>query len=430
MTNEFDVLDAVVVGAGWAGLGVSHALKQRGLSHCVLERGRVGETWRTQRWNSFHMNTPNVQTVMPGDSYDGIDPDGVLTRDSFVALLEDFAARNRLPVKRECPVTELAAGLENGVYRLTTPRGSFAARNVVVASGNLNVPRRPAWAAALPRSLHQIDASDYRSPADLQKGAVLVVGSGQSGCQIAEDLAEAGRTVFLSTSRTGRLPRRYRGRDIMIWLVQSGFLDVRREQIIQMLGRIPARGVLGSTRTISLQSLSAQGIILLGRMTDVKKGGHLAFADDVNDHLRFADEASANVKRQIDEFIARAGIDAPTAEPDPGEIVAPNLPSPPIRSLDPAAGGLTTVIWCAGFRGDYGWVRLPGVLDAEGQPLQEDGVTVLPGIYFAGVDFGSTRKSGIILAIAEEAPRLADHIVGRSLEAERAMPALSSGTLI
>ena len=212
----------------------------------------------------------------------------------------------------------------------------------------------------------------------------------------------------------------------MIWLVQSGFLDVRREQIIQMLGRIPARGVLGSTHTISFQSLSAQGVVLLGRFTGIQNGGQLTFADDVEEHLRFADEASANVKRQMDEFIARAGIDAPTAEPDPAEIVAPSLPNPPIHTLDPAASGITTVIWCTGFRGDFGWMRLPGVLDAEGQPLHEDGVTVLPGIYFAGLDFGSTRKSGIILAIAEEAPRLAEHIIGRSSDAGLAMPGLMS----
>lgn len=413
MTNKVDVLDAIVVGAGWAGLGVSHALKQRGLSHRVLERGRVGETWRTQRWNSFRMNTPNAQTIMPGDRYEGSDPDGVLTRDAFVALLEDFAGRNSLPVERNCPVTELAAGPENGVYSLATPSGRLLARNVVVASGSLNVPRRPHWTAALPPGLHQIDASGYRSAADLPKGAVLVVGGGQSGCQIAEELAEVGRTVFLSTGRTGRLPRRYRGRDIMVWLVDSGFLDVRREQIIQMMGRIPARGVLGSAQTISLQSLSAQGVVLLGRSTGVQNDGHLTFADDAEEHVRFADEASANVKRQIDEFIARAGIDAPAAEPDPQEIVAPSLPNPPIHTLDPAARGIATVIWCTGFRGDFGWMRLPGVLDAEGQPLQDDGVTVLPGIYFAGLDFGSARKSGIILAIAEEAPPLVEHIIRR-----------------
>lgn len=240
-------------------------------------------------------------------------------------------------------------------------------------------------------------------------------GSGQSGCQIAEDLAEAGRVVFLSTSRTGRLPRRYRGRDIMIWLIQSGFLDVRREQIIQTLGRVPARGVLGSTHTISLQSLSTHGVVLLGRFASVENGRHLIFNDDVDEHIRFADEASINVKRQIDEYILRAGIDAPAAEPDPREIVAPSLPDPPICPLDFSVSGITTVIWCAGFQGDYSWM-LSEALDAEGQPLQRDGVGVLPGIYFAGVDFGATRKSGIILAIVEEATRLAEHIVGRSPE--------------
>lgn len=414
MANESNILDAVVVGAGWAGLGVSAVLKRHGLNHRVLERARIGETWRSQRWNSFHMNTPNVQTVMPGDVYDGTDPDGVLTHHGFVALLENFAERNGLPVAGNCPVTALAFGPETGTYSLTTPRGAVLTRNVVIASGVLNCPRRPHWSAALPASLHQLDASGYRSAADLEDGAVLVVGSGQSGCQIAEDLAGAGRTVFLSTSRTGRLPRRYRGRDIMIWLVESGFLDVRREQIIQRLGRIPARGVLGSTHTVSLQSLSAQGIVLLGRFAGVATNGHLAFGDDVEEHIGFADEASADVKRQIDDFIARAGIDAPPAESDPEEIVAPKLPNPPIRTLDPAANDVATVIWCAGFRGDFGWVQVPDVLDAEGQPVHQDGVAAPPGIYFAGLDFGSTRKSGIILAIAEEAPRLVEHILGRS----------------
>lgn len=413
MTNRMDVLDAVVVGAGWAGLGVSHALKQRGFDHRVLERARIGETWRTQRWNAFRMNTPNVQTVMPGDRYAGSDPDGVMTRDAFVALLEDFAGRNGLPVERDCPVTDVSTGPEQGSYDLTTPRGTFRARNVVVASGNLNVPYRPAWAGSLPGGVKQIDVSDYRSAAGLPDGAVLVVGSGNSGGQIADDLADAGRPVFLATSRTGRLPTRYRGRHIMVWLVESGFLDVSRKQVIQMLGRIPARGLLGPQRTISLQSLSAKGVVLLGRFAGVENGRDLVFAGDVEENIRFADEASSNVKRQMDEFIARAGIDAPVAAPDPGETVAARLPTPPIRSLDPAAANITTVIWCTGFRGDFSWLRLPGVLDAEGQPLHEDGVTSLPGIYFAGLDFLSTRKSGIIAAIADEAPLLVQHMASR-----------------
>ena len=414
MTSNANVLDAVVVGAGWAGLGVSHSLARRGLRHSILERGRIGETWRTQRWDSFRMNTPNVQTVMPGDSYDGPDPFGALTRNQFVALLEDFTKRNRLPVEPDTTVTELAGGQENGEYRLTTSRGTLLARNVVIASGNMNCPVRPPWAAALPPSLRQIDASDYRSAADLPAGGVLVVGSGQSGAQIADDLVEAGRTVFLATGQVGRLSRRYRGRDIMIWLVESGFLDVRREEIIRLAGRIPARGLLGAEYTLSLQALSARGIVLLGRFTGAEEGGRLLFADDLEAHVRFADEASANVKRYIDEYISRSGIDAPLSEPDPAETVTAQLPNPTVRSLGVAESGITTLVWCTGFRGDFSWVNLPGVLDSQGQPIHADGVAALPGIYFAGLDFASTRKSGTILAIAEEAHRLVEHIVGRS----------------
>jgi putative flavoprotein involved in K+ transport len=413
MTDDVNVLDAVVIGAGWAGLGVSYWLARRGLRHSVLERGRIGETWRAQRWDSFRMNTPNVQTVMPGDCYDGPDPFGALTRDQFVALLEDFATRNALPIEPDTAVIELSHAHENGEYRLTTSRGTLLARNVIIASGSLNCPVRPIWAAALPPVLRQIDASGYRSAADLPDGAVLVVGSGQSGAQIAEELAEAGRTVFLATSRVGRLPRRYRGRDIMIWLLECGFLDVRREEVIRLAGRIPPRGVLGSVHTISLQALSAQGVVLLGHFTGLEDGGRLSFADDLDTNVRFADEASDNIKRHIDEYISRAGIDAPVPEPDPAETVAMRQP-PTIGSLDLSQSGITTVVWCTGFKGDFNWVRLPGVLDSVGQPVHEDGVAPLPGLYFAGLDFASTRKSGIILAIAEEAPRLVEHIVGHS----------------
>ncbi|RVB12696.1 FAD-dependent oxidoreductase, partial [Mesorhizobium sp. M7A.F.Ca.CA.004.05.1.1] len=198
------------------------------------------------------------------------------------------------------------------------------------------------------------------------------------------------------------------------WVVESGFFDVRREEIIRLAERIPARGLLGAERTISLQALSARGIVLLGRFAGVEEGGRLSFADDLEAHIRFGDEASANVKRYIDEYISRSGIDAPVSEPNPAETVAAYLPDPTIRSLDVAVSGITTVVWCTGFRGDFSWVNLPGVLDSQGRPVHEDGVAAQPGIYFAGLDFASTRKSGIILAIAEEAHRLVEHIVGRS----------------
>ena len=412
MNDGADVLDAVVVGAGWAGLGVSYWLARKGLRHTVLERGRIGETWRTQRWASFHMNSPNVQTVMPGDRYEGSDPYGVLTRDQFIALLEDFAGRNGLPIQADTAVSELTR--DDGVYRLTTSNGMLRARNVVVASGNLNCAVRPISSDGLPPYIHQIDASGYRSAADLPDGAVLVVGSGQSGAQIAEELAQAGRTVFLATSRVGRLPRRYRGRDVMIWLEESGFLDVRREEVIRLAGRIPARGVLGSEHTISLQSLSAQGVVLLGRLTGTANGGRLTLADDLEANVRFGDQASDNVKRHIDDYISQARIDAPLSDPDPAETVAWRGPDSVIGSLDLSGSGITSVVWCTGFKGDFSYVRLADALDAAGQPVHTVGVGVLPGLYFAGLDFASTRKSGIILAIAEEAPRLVEHIARHS----------------
>ena len=404
MTSRADVLDAVVVGAGWAGLGVSHALAGKGIRHRVFERGRIGETWRTQRWDSFRMNTPNLLTVMPGDKYDGPDPEGVMTRDAFVALLGDFAGRHALPVEAGTSVTNLTEEREDGVFRVTTSRDSVLARVAIVAAGSLNVPKRPASAVALPSGLNQLDASDYRSAAALSEGAVLVVGSAQSGGQIAEDLAVAGRTVLLATSRVGRLPRTYRGRDIAIWLVESGLFDMPRKDAT-------ARPTLGAQHTISLQSLSVQGVVLLGRFAGVE-GGRLRFEDDLKESIRFADEAATEVRRQIDAYIQRAGIDAPLAEPDPAETVAARLPRPPILALDPTGRGLKTVIWCTGFQGDFRWIRLPGALDSSGQPVHRDGVARLPGLYFAGLDFAFTRRSGTILAIAEEAARLADHIVG------------------
>ena len=408
-TTDPDILDAVVVGAGWAGLGVSHGLKRQACVIASLERGRIGETWRTQRWDSFRMNTPNVQTVMPGDRYDGPDPDGVLTRDEFVALLEDFAKRNGLPVEPDSQVTELARGKRTVAYRLTTPRGTLRARNVMVASGSLNRPVRPPWAAsAAARS-----APDRRFRVPQRGRPPRRGGAGGRKRPIrwpdSRGPGEAGRTVFLATGRVGRLPRRYRGRDISIWLVESGLFDVPRKEFVQPSGRVAGRPLLGAVHTISLQSLSAQGVVLLGRLTGTADG-HLAFAGDLDENIRFADEFSASARRQIDEYIARAGIDAPEAEPDPAEIVAARLPNPPIRSLDLARSGITTVIWCTGFQGDFSWVRLPGVLDPKGQPVHEDGVAALPGIYFAGMDFATTRKSGTILAIAEEAPRIVKRI--------------------
>jgi putative flavoprotein involved in K+ transport len=267
-------------------------------------------------------------------------------------------------------------------------------------------------AKALPPGLLQIDTSAYRNPDALPAGAVLVVGSAQSGGQIAEDLTLAGRVVFLSTGRTGRKPRRYRGRDVAFWERESGLYDIPRKDFVGTDGRLPGRPLVGARHTISLQSLSAQGVVLLGRFTGVSNG-RLTFADDVCENIRLGDEAAAKARRHIDEYIARHGLDAPPATDGPAETVAPRLPTPSILSLDPSEHDLTTVIWCTGFEGDYSFVQVPGVLNVRGQPLEDEGQTEAPGIYFAGVDFSSTRKSGLIMGVAEEAQRLVGHIVAR-----------------
>ncbi len=400
MERADEVLDAVVVGAGWAGVGVSYALKMAGLRHRVFERGRVCETWLSQRWDSFHMNTPNALTVLPSERYAGDEPEGFMTRDAFVQMVEGYAGRHALPVETNTPVLEVRSDSEG--FAAQTPREVIRARNVVVATGNLNVPRRPKAAAALPTTVVQMDASEYRAAGALAPGAILVIGCGNTGGQIAEDLARSGRRVFLSTGRNGRIPRRYRQRDIILWLVENGRMALPRTTMT-------GRALLGSTHTISLQSLSAEGVVLLGRFSGVDGDGALSFADDLGASAAFGDQFSAERKREIDTYIAASALTAPAAEPDAAEVCAARFPDPSILRLDLAEAGVTTVIWSVGFVGDYSWLRVPGALDGAGQPAQS-GCLSVPGVYFAGLDSPESLAAGTILVIEEEAHRIARHI--------------------
>ncbi|TPJ27832.1 NAD(P)/FAD-dependent oxidoreductase [Mesorhizobium sp. B2-8-3] len=409
--NEMGVLDAVVVGAGWAGLGVSYMLAQSDTRHCVLERGRIGETWRTQRWDSFHFNLPNMYSVMPGDRYDGPDPEGFMTHIEFATLLEDYARRYQLPVRNGISVTKLKSS--DGLFHIVTPEQTWRAKNVVVASGSLNRPRRPVSASALTDGPVQLDASDYRSADDLPAGAILVIGSAQSGSQIAEDLILAGRETYLATGHIGRLPRCYRGRDIVVWMVKTGLVDAPRKDFVDPSGRVASRPLIGALHTISLQSLSAQGVMLLGRFLGVENGQPV-FADDLVGNIRFGDEISAQFKKRIDEFIERSGLDAPAPVEEEAEAVAPRLPQRPILSLDLVERNISAIVWCTGFQGDFSWIDVPGVLDKRGQPVHEDGVAPIPGIYFAGLDFASTRRSGTVMAIEDEARRFVGQILART----------------
>ncbi|GMG84514.1 NAD(P)/FAD-dependent oxidoreductase [Paralimibaculum aggregatum] len=395
--------DAVVVGAGWAGLSVGCMLGRAGLDYVILERDRICETWRTQRWDSFRMNTPNVLTILPGDRYDGTDPEGYMTRDEFVDMVEGYVRRNHLLVQEKTEVREVRPA--DGGYVIRTSRGTTESDCVVVATGNLNLPRWPELANRFPASVKQIDGTAFRSAAALPPGAVLVIGCGNTGGQIAEELTRDGRRVFLATGRNGRVPRTYRGRDIFLWLTDNGRMAKPRTTET-------GRGLIGATHTISLQSLSAQGVKLLGRLKDCTSDGRLSFHDSLAESVAFGDEMSAMLKREIDDFVACRALAAPDAVPDPAETVAAEFPDPPITEIDLNAEGITNVIWAVGLRGDFGWLKVPGALDAKGNPVEDRCISV-PGLYFAGLDSLASLRAGTVLAAADDANRIVDDIVAR-----------------
>lgn len=401
MDHEAGYYEVAIIGAGWAGIGVSRGLQEAGFHHIVYERNRICETWRTQRWASFRMNTPNVLTVMPGDVYTGDEPEGYMTRDEFVRMIEDYVRRHQLPIVENTAVTEVRPVGQN--FEIISSHGRMKARNIVIATGNLNVPRRPKLASAFPSTVHQIDVSDYFDARSLPPGAILVVGCGNSGGQIAEDLVQAGRSVFLSTGRNGRVPRRYRNRDIYVWLTENGRMAKPR-------ANSAGRGLIGATHTISLQSLSAQGVVLLGRLQSVLPDGTLTFEDSLGDSAAYGDQMSEDLRREIDEYIERAGIEAPPAVPDDAETIAPRFPDPPILHLDLGAAAITTVIWSTGFVGDFGYISIPGAIADDGSPRQEKGVSV-PGVYFAGLDTLESLMAGTVLAVKDETARIVRHIV-------------------
>ena len=390
----------VVVGAGWAGLSVGYALAQAGIEHLILERGRVCETWRTQRWDSFRMNTPNLLTVLPGDRYEGPEPQGYMSRNDFVEMVDGYVRRNDLRVREQTSVASVRR--VEGAFAIETSGGPLRSDHVVIATGNLNVPKWPALAKRFPSSLHQIDGTAYRNPAELPDGAVLVIGCGNTGGQITEELAQQGREVFLSTGRNGRVPRTYRDRDIFLWLTDNGRMAKPRTTA-------SGRGLIGATHTISLQSLSAQGVVLLGRMKDCTPEGILTFDDTLGESAAFADEMSASLRREIDAFIEEHRLDAPGAAPDAAEVVAPHFPDPPILELDLAGVGIATVIWAVGLRGDFSWLEVPGALDDRGNPIETNGVSVT-GLYFAGLDSLASLRAGTVLAAGEDSSRVANHI--------------------
>ena len=394
----------VVVGGGQAGLSVAHALHRRGLRPLVLERHRVGYAWDQQRWDSFCLVTPNWQCRLPDFPYDGPDPEGFMGRSEIVAYLQRFAAFVGAELREGVAVQRL---MHHGTgYRLYTSEGEILADHVVVATGGYHLPQRHADAARLPASILQLDARDYRNPGSLPPGPLLVVGSGQSGAQIAEDLFLAGREVHLSVGSAPRSPRRYRGRDVVDWLDRMGYYAmpisdhpdpraVRSKTNHYLTGR-------DGGREIDLRARALQGMHLHGRLASIT-ADQIRFCDDLANNLDQADAVYCRIRSSIDSWIARHGIEAPEEAPftpcwQPGPAPDPGL--------DLHARPLAAVIWCTGYRSDFRWIDVP-VFDGSGQPAHDRGVTQSPGLYFLGLPWLHTWGSGRFCGVADDAEYLA-----------------------
>jgi putative flavoprotein involved in K+ transport len=405
-----DRIDVVIVGAGQAGLAVSHELTEAGVAHVVLERGRVGQSWR-RRWESFCLVTPNWFCRLPGHPYDGDDPDGFMLRDEVVAYLERYAVR--APVREGVEVTALWPGPSGGL-RLETSAGEIVAQTVVVSTGAFQRPYRPAAAATLPPDLLQIDVEDYRNPADLPAGPALVVGSGQSGCQIAEELHQAGREVFLACGRAAWLPRRLGDRDLSWWANETGFLDAPLSSLpspaARLAANVQATGVDGG-HDLHYRTLRKMGVTLLGHFLGAD-GRRARFAPDLGASVAWGDERNAQLMDLVRKLVAERGLPRPEiAEPEPFNGEAP-------EELN--LSGFGAIVFAGGFRPDYeSWVRCPGAFDELGFPVAAEGAsTVVRGLYFVGVHFLRKRKSSLLNGVGEDAA-----IVARQIAARQVRPA-------
>ena len=398
--------DVVIVGAGQAGLAVSYYLRALGVDHVVLERGQIAESWRSARWDSFTLVTPNWMTRLPGYTMPAGTGGDFLPRNAVVAMLERFA--DGLPVHTGTEVLSVACGGDG--YQVVTTIGQITARAVVVAGGGQRRPLIPGLASGLAADIHQLDASRYRRPDALPPGAVLVVGSGQSGAQIADELAAAGREVLLATSRVPRIPRRYRGRDVHEWAVELGLYDQRTDAVADPAAFREPHPMLSGARgghTLSYQQLARDGVRLLGRLAGAE-GRSLRFGPDLPEHIQYADQRAAQFRSTVDEYIARTGIAAPPPDTDPAERPLTWAEGSPQR-LDARAEHISTVIWCTGFGPDTSWLRVP-VLTHDGSPAHTGGTTAFPGLYVAGYPWLSNRGSGILYGVAADGARVAQHI--------------------
>lgn len=398
----------LIIGGGQAGLSMSYLLRQQGISHLILEKNRLGHAWRDERWDSFCLVTPNWQCALPGFPYRGDDPEGFMLKDQIVAYIDAYIASFGPPALEGVAVTGVRRD-ETGVYRVATSAGPFSAGQVVVAVGGYHTPILPADAGALPAGVVQLHSSDYLNPDQLPPGEVLVVGTGQSGCQIAEDLHLAGRAVHLCVGDAPRVARRYRGKDVVKWLDEMAYYDlpVDRHPLGAGVRDKTNHYVTGRDggRDIDLRRFALEGMRLYGRYQGLRDGV-ARFGDDLRRNLDGADAVYRKINDSIDRHIGANGIDAP-AQPAYEPLWQPPDDAP--ATLDMAGGRIAAVIWCIGFRTDFSWIDAD-IFDARGYPHHERGVTDQQGLYFLGLPWQYTWGSGRFSGIARDAAFLAGHI--------------------
>jgi putative flavoprotein involved in K+ transport len=414
-TAAREAVDTLVIGGGQAGLATSYWLTQAGVQHIVLEaRDRVGGGWN-DRWDSFHLVAPNFTLRLPGMPYSGPEPDAFMPRDQVIEYVKEYAASFAAPLRLASRVTRLTAA-SDGSFEAHMEDTLFTARRVVLATGAYQRPKVPALSDALPAHIQQLHSHDYRRPAQLARGAVLVVGTGQSGTQIAEELQRAGRDVHLALSRCASAPRRYRGRDLIWWLYQClvhgaevGVPFPSVDDLPTPAARFACNPHLSGTdggHDISLRRFARQGMHLYGALEAID-GSIASFSDDLAARLHFAETGfDEELRPLLDAYITAARIDAPPDDRPAPERFTPTTPT----QLDLERAGVASVLWATGYRPDFDWVRLP-VFDAWGYPKHVRGVTIHPGLYAVGLPWLHSEASSVFAGVGADAAHIVDHLV-------------------